>query len=260
MANLKGKTILIGKEPGQGLLYVAVCGKVAALGAPGSVPASVSRCIPQQNVAHAQIEVDHQGNMTITNLKPANVTYVDGIEVMSKRITPSSQVFLGRDRYNLDLNTLLATAEKIVAVAEPASAKEFNISHLRQVWDDFHQKTIERQKHQQKLGLISSAGMLFTVGGGALMALGGKMGLDGFMQDLMPYLTAMGGIVFILSFVLRSKDKSIENTEKATEEFQDHYVCPNPDCNKFLGNLSYKLMKKQYGMQCPFCKCKFIEK
>lgn len=264
MSNLNGKVILVGKEPGQGRLCVAVSGKMAALGQSGCVPASVSRCMPQQNMAHAKIEVDNNGAMTITNMKPANVTYVDGMEVMSKRITGSSRVSLGKDLYAIDLEAILATAEKMAAAPgpspTPAPAKEYNISHLRHVWKNYHDKTISRQKHQQKLGLMSSAGMLFTFGGGALMALGGKMGLDEVMRDLMPYLTATGGIVFILSFILRSKDKSIELAEKTTEEFQELYVCPNPDCNKFLGNLSYKLLKKQYGMHCPYCKCKYVEK
>lgn len=260
MTNLKGKTILIGKEEGQGRLCVAVGGKVAALGQLGSVPASVSRCMPQKGMAHAKISVDNDGTMTITNMKSANVTYVNGIEVMSKHISPNSQVALGKDMFAINLNKVLAIAEKLEEVSELPAPREYNISHLRRVWNDYHNKTIDRQKHQQRLGLVSSAGMLFTFGGGALMALGGKMGLDGIMQDLMPYLTAIGGIVFILSFVLRSRDKSIENAERTTEEFQEHYVCPNPDCNKFLGNISYKLLKKQYGMQCPYCKCKYVEK
>lgn len=257
--NPQTKTILIGKEPGQGRLYVAVGDKVVAVGQPNSVPGSVSRCNPQQGVAHARIDIDSEGGLTVTNLKPANVTYVDGMEVMSKRISESSQLALGKDRYVVDLKTVLAVVSKLSGGKDVAE-KTFGITHLRRVWDDYHAKTLERQKHQQKLGLMSSAGMLFTFGGGALMALGGKMGLDGIMRDLMPYLTATGGIVFILSFVLRSKDKSIEMADKNLEEFQEEYVCPNPECGKFLGNLSYRLLKKQYDMHCPYCKCKYIEK
>lgn len=254
-----GTTILVGKEPGQGRLYVAVGNKVAAMGQPGSVPASVSRCNPQQGIAHARIDIDAQGHMTVTNLKPANMTYVDGMEVMSKRITETSHLALGKDRYEVDLKALLTAVGKL-AGGDAVPEKTFDITPLRRVWDNYHAKTLERQKHQQKLGLMSSAGMLFTFGGGALMALGGKMGLDSVMRDLMPYLTATGGIVFILSFVLKSKDKSIEMADKNLEEFQEEYVCPNPDCGKFLGNLSYRLLKKQYDMHCPYCKCKFIEK
>lgn len=248
--HLRGKTILIGREPDKGRLCVAVGGKVAALGQPGSVPSCVSRCKPQENVAHAKIDVDNQGKMTITNMKSDNITRVDGVEVMSKRITETSKVDMGKDHYAVNVNTILTTAVGLLG---------FNIAHLQRVWDDYHEKTIGIKKHQQRLGLMSSAGMLFTFGGGALTALGGQMGLGGFMQDVMPFLSAIGGIVFILSFILRSKDKTIVNTDKITEDFQEHYVCPNPECNRFLGNYSYKLLKKQYKMQCPHCKCKYVE-
>ena len=262
MNKLNGKTILIGREPDKGRLCVAVDGKVAALGNPGCVPSCVSRCKVQENVAHAKIEVSGDGKMTITNMKPNNQTFVDGVEVMSKTITAGSKVALGKDRYVVHVNAIMVAAEKIVVPGEgctPPPTAEYNITHLKRVWDDYHDKTVAIKKHSHKLGLMSSAGMLFTFGGGALTALGGQMGLGGFMKDLMPFLTAIGGIVFILSFVLRSRDKTIENTEKITEDFQEHYVCPNPKCNKFLGNLSYKLLIKQYKMQCPYCKCKYVE-
>ena len=71
MEQLKGKTILIGKEPSQGRLLVALpgSGKSAAIGLPGSVPASVSRCRPAEGIAHAKISIDQSGNIILTNLK-----------------------------------------------------------------------------------------------------------------------------------------------------------------------------------------------
>ena len=51
MDSLKGHTILIGKEPGQGRLLVALAGngRTAAIGLPGSVPASVSLTFPSRS-------------------------------------------------------------------------------------------------------------------------------------------------------------------------------------------------------------------
>ena len=95
MDRLKGKTILIGKEPGQGRLLVSVSGKTA-VGASNSVPNSVSRCKVAEGVAHAKITVDQSGNMVLTNMKTENVTYVNGSEIASKRILPSNTVELGK--------------------------------------------------------------------------------------------------------------------------------------------------------------------
>ena len=88
--NLKGKTILVGKEPGNGRLFVSVKingqPKTAAIGEMNSVPNSVSRCKPAENTAHCKIEVDATGNLIVTNLKPQNVTYVNGAEIVSKKV------------------------------------------------------------------------------------------------------------------------------------------------------------------------------
>ena len=87
---LKGKTILVGKEPGNGRLFVSVKingqPKTAAIGEMNSVPNSVSRCKPTENTAHCKIEVDNSENITVANLKPQNVTYVNGAEIVSKKV------------------------------------------------------------------------------------------------------------------------------------------------------------------------------
>ena len=76
------------------------------------------------------------------------------------------------------------------------------------------------------------------------------------------YITVpVAAISFGLYFInYKKKDTSYEERKEATERFTDEYVCPNPDCNKFLGNISYKLLKKQYSMHCPYCKSEYVEK
>ena len=273
MDRLKGKTILIGKEPGQGRLLVAIQGngKSATIGTPGSVPACVSRCRPADGVAHAKIYVDHNGNMVLTNMKAQNITYVNGAEIASKRISSSStSVELGRDRFRINLPTVIEAAKKIATIATPPppqpptpSAKKFNITHLERVWNDYHDKGMDIKKRQKQQGIYASLPMFFTMGGGAItfvlsFILGEQYKSE--IQILSGILVVIGLIMLIFSFVRRKNDTSLEDLDKIAEEFQDRYVCPNPDCNKFLGNLSYKLLKKQYSMHCPYCKSEFVEK
>lgn len=73
-------------------------------------------------------------------------------------------------------------------------------------------------------------------------------------------LTGIGIIGNLYSFIGLKNDNTAEVLEQIGETFQDEYVCPNPDCNKFLGNISYRLLKKQYSMHCPYCKSEYIEK
>lgn len=265
---LNGKTIYVGKDPEQSRLMVALVdgGQTlgAAIGEPGSVPACVSRCFPKSGTAHVKMEIDASGKTTITNLKDGNVTYVNGIEIVSKRIADNAIIELGRDRYRLDAAKVFSVAERMAASARKkgaadSSGKEFDISHLEQVWLDFQAKSMDRQKRQKKLGLLGSASLIFSLGGGALSVVAGQLGFGSIMIGIMPVLTIAGFVVCIVSFYLRSKDSSIEEAATDMEEFQDLYVCPNPDCQKFLGNYSYKLMKRQYSMTCPHCKCSFVE-
>ena len=269
MERLKGKTILIGKEPGQGRLLVAIQGngKSAAIGTPGSVPACVSRCKPAEGVAHAKITVDQNGNIVLTNMKSQNVTYVNGSEIASKRVSSSNSIELGKDRFSINLPVVIETAKKIVSVAPPQppapTTKKFNISHLERVWNDFHDRGLEIKKKQKQQGIYASLPMFFTMGGGAItfvlsFILGEQYKSE--IQILSGILMVIGLIMLIFSFMSKKNDTSLEDLEKISEDFQDRYVCPNPDCNKFLGNISYKLLKKQYSMHCPYCKSEFVEK
>lgn len=275
MERLFGKTILIGKEPGQGRLCISVIAngvpKTAALGMPGCVPSCVSRCIPAENVAHAQISVDAAGNMTLKNMKSLNVTYVNGKEIQSKRITADSSVELGKDRYRVSIPAIMAAAQKIAAASAPQSAgagvragvpappaqqqpatqgKEFNIRPLQYVWNDYHNRLLEMQKEQRRLNVIRGGLGIFTTGGILTCVFLGPWGY---------ILTGVGLIGTVYSFVKGKSDTSIEDRERITEEFQDRYVCPNPDCNKSLPAVSYRILRRNYP-KCPHCKCTFVEK
>lgn len=285
MERLKNKTILIGKEPGQGRLLVAVAGtgKTAAIGSPWCVPNCVSRCKPAENVAHAGITIDRSGNLTLSNMKSQNVTFVNGSEIASKRITASSTVELGKDRFAVNIPMILEAAKKIVGVPagspisqsyhkqeQPKTApKKYNISHLEHVWEDFHNNGIEIKKRQKEQGVMASLPMFFTMGGGAITFVlsficGDKYKVE--IQILAGLLVVVGLIVLVYSFTKRKNDNSIEEMEQISENFQLRYVCPNPDCNKFFGSISYKLLKNQLRsckdqrMYCPRCGCELVEK
>ena len=166
--NLKGKTILVGKEPGNGRLFVSVKingqPKTAAYGEMNSVPNSVSRCKPAENTAHCKIEIDTTGNLIVTNLKPQNVTYVNGAEIVSKRVKPDGMLELGKDRYLVSVSTILETASKIVAKVSPTPPpppEEYSIKHLQKVWDDYNNGLRDIKIRTKNIGLLSSIPMAY---------------------------------------------------------------------------------------------------
>jgi len=260
MDRLKGKTIFIGKEPGQGRLLVAVSGgKAAAI--PTTVPNSVSRCKVAEGVAHAKIEVDQNGNMVLTNMKSQNVTYVNGSEIASKRVLPSNIVELGKDRFNINLPVVIETAkkiigEKVIVDKIPPKTLVVNIKHLERVWNHYHDSLKHLREKQKKVNLIRSGCGIFTMCAMPCIFFLGPIGY---------VLTGVGVLGNIYSFVGLKNDNTSDEQERLAEEFQDSYVCPN--CGKFLGNISYKMLKKQIvspkdqKMHCPQgCGAEFIEK
>ncbi len=257
------RKILIGKEPGNGRLMIGFTAKgkmqTVAIGAPNSVPGSVSRYNGDQGSAHLSVDINNDGGLLVTNLKEQNVTYVNGVEIMTKQIAPDTTVELGKDRYPINIQDILKVVEKILRVAEPEEPKTYNIRHLESVWNKFHQQNIELQKRARKQGLHARIPMFFTMGAGAISSIAFACGWGDAVKGLCLALTIIGLVIMFYSFLKSKNDTSIEDRERYMEEFQEKYICPNPKCGKFLGNFSYKLMKRQYSMTCPHCKCKFTE-
>lgn len=251
MEKLKGKKILIGKEPGQGRLLVAVsdCGKSAAIGTAGSVPGSVSRCKPAEGVAHAEVAIDANGRMVVKNLKSMNITFVNGLETASKRVEVSDTIELGKDRFRINLPVVLDTARKLVGGGN--ITKTFNIAHLEVAWNDYHDALRDLREKQKRVNLIRTGCGIFTMCAMPCIFLFGPVGY---------ILTGVGIIGNVYSFIGLKNDNTADEQERIAERFQERYVCPNPECNKYLGILSYKLLKKQYSMHCPYCKCEYVEK
>ena len=259
--------ILIGKEPGQGRLLVSVKvngqTKTAAIGAAGSVPGSVSRCIPAEGKAHCKIEVGPDGGMVITNLKSANVTYVDGMEVMSKKITGASHVTLGKDRYAVSVNTVAEVAKKLAAAGGgptqgDKSGKEYSIQPLRRVWDTYHDELFDLQKRQKNLGLIKSLYIPCTLLSSGAGFLARHIGLtEGAAQAVSYVLYGAAAVILFYGLYRSFTDKSLEEKEQIGERLERDYVCPNPDCRHFLGYQKYDILRQ--NKNCPYCKCRWRE-
>lgn len=281
MEALKGRSILIGKNPGQNNVLIAVKGvpRTGVAGEPNSVPNSVSRCIPTQSVGHARIDIDMNGNMTITNLKHMNVTYVNGAQVESKRIDSSSIIELGMDRYRMNTAAVLKAAKKIIgpaagpaqvhpghrpqpqpqqqAQAQQQDNQQYNILHLREVYRGYNEYVKKLDKDARNRANMQRIPIFFTMGGGVISSLAVFLNWDESIRYLCFGLTIIGLILMIVLFIMSRNDTTADKKELAKDQFQDRYVCPK--CGRFLGHQSYKLLKKQYGMQCPYCKCKYVE-
>lgn len=256
MQRLKGKTILIGRKSDDSRLaiFVQPDNKAGVTGEPGSVPRSVSRCIPDTGAAHAKIVVNQDLTMTIHNLKEENCTFVNGLPIATKTIVETDSVALGGNRFNISLPEVLNVAKKILG---PVPEQPYNISHLQRVWDEYQEELDRINTKRQNSAKQRTLPIIIAMAAGVLGSL------VGFVWKNETLGSIIGGVGVAIAIILHiknytTKDTSREETKIANENFQDLYVCPK--CGRFHGAMSYKLLKQQYGMKCPGCKCNYVEK
>ena len=256
--NLKGKTILVGKEPGNGRLFVSVKingqPKTAAIGEMNSVPNSVSRCKPAENTAHCKIEVDSIGNLTVTNLKPQNVTYVNGTEIVSKKVKSNGTIELGKDKYSINVGTIVETAKKIVDSVLPPPPAECSIRHLEKVWKKYHGGNIEMAKEQQHMAAKQSLTPILTVGSGVAVSVFAF--ISPFAMVIGIPISAYGVFLMYKNYKARKNDTTIDDKEMLSADFERNYVCPK--CGHFLGYRSFFLVSQD--KKCIYCNAVWSDK
>ncbi len=269
MDRLRGRTILIGRSPDDGRLCVGVLTsghpKVAKVNVQVPVPACVSRCKPAEGTAHCSVQVDQSGNMTLTNMKPGNATYVDGLKVVSKRVSRDSSVSLGKDRYPLDLGLVLDAAMGMLDGASSragapgqgpaAQGKQYGISHLGKVWDEYEGTMADIQRLQEERGRKR---MLPIMIGSVSAVLSPILGfcIPGNTYWITMLIAAISLVMYLRIYF--SKDTTTGMKKDAQDRLIDEYVCPNPSCGHFMGFQPYKVLRQ--GRKCPYCGCAFMEK
>lgn len=241
--------IIIGRE--SGAAEPRLCLKTGTvtkyIGAPGSVPRSVSR-------SHCIISLDEANNLNVKNVSDSNALYVNGMEYKSKSINETDLVELGPERYRLDV------AAVIKAFKAPANAqnnnssaasgvKSYDISSLKRVWDDYTQAKLNIQIRERKIGALSAIPGVLTM---ASVPLAVTMpGLRG----LFVAVAVCGAITFAVIRIKSAANVPLIQKE-LDEKFQDTYVCPH--CSHFLGNQRFELILRNGS--CPWCKSKYTDK
>ncbi|MCM1004765.1 MAG: FHA domain-containing protein [Prevotella sp.] len=257
MQTLIGKTFIIGRDPQQGGLLVCeeVTQKKAALKTNQPVPQYVSRCLPDQKTAHCKLQISEQGGLILTNMKNQNETLVNGKNIATKSINVNDKVELGAGHFRIDMSKIVATAKIIVGAnqkpGQPVSPKgAVNISGLEAVWNRFIDGKNSVGDRQRQVNLIRTGSAIFTMCAMPCIAI--------FENKVIGFsLTGVGILGNLISFIGLKSENATKRIQELTDEFQNDYVCPK--CGKFLGNMSYNLMKKQYSMKCPFCKVDYCE-
>lgn len=222
--------LIIGRDGATAKLKVVNGTQVNLYGEAASVPVDVSR-------QHCQLTAIDDNTFLIKNIKAANVTWVNGIEVQTKKISKDDKVELGQSRYTVPLLEILEQMKPNIA----------DITPLKAVWEEYNQSTIAIKKRQQKNNLLARIPIFLTMLGGGLIAVS---------EAIRPYsitFTVIALLIMAYGFYRQATDRGIDEQEKLKKQFQRDYVCPK--CGRFMGFVDYDLLCQNNN--CPACKARY---
>lgn len=224
---------IIGRDAITSQLKIAFGSQIIRIGAQCSVPQTVSR-------EHVRLSVGNDGKMRITNLKPLNVTFVNGHSVESKGITASDSITLGSSHYHLDLTAVLAAIQKVMP-------KVVDIRPLKDVWDKYYKAQLDARIRQGKFVALSSGTGLITMAAVVLSFMGVGLGVR-----IACYVVAAVFILITIITRYQNATKLPLQQEEWKKWLRNNYKCPS--CGHSF-NMDYDTLS-QYD-NCPYCKAKF---
>lgn len=221
---------------------------------------------PSVSREHCKVTDNGDGTYTVENLSQ-NGTKVDGQDIIRAKATLNSRIQLGQS-FSATLVELLGvssastTASKSTAynssntASSPSSqqkqeVKTFNISHLRDVWENFNQTNLDMAAKQRKVNLTRTGFGILTMCTVPVSILIGTT-----IAYALPVLGVLGNVY---SFVGMKNAETPEQRQQRIDEFDDAWICPNPECGHSLRAKNYKLLVRNF-QSCPYCKCKYVEK
>ena len=219
--------------------------------------------------SHCKVTDNGDGTFIIENLSPSG-TKVDGIDIIRSTVKLNSRIQLGQS-FSATLVELIgvpASEGKSAGQAEvprmPGASgtktqenivKTYDISHLRRIWDDFNNTNLEMAEAQRKTNLVRTGLGIFT-----MCAMPTIYFFDSQLGYVLPCIGILGNVY---SFVGMKNAETAEQRQRRQDEFDDAWVCPNPECGHSLLAKNYKMLFRNYvrnHQPCPYCKCKYTEK
>lgn len=236
--------IIIGREEGARRLHCIVGGREFNIGQAGMVPLSVSR-------RHCKLIVNGT-NIHIENIKAQNVTFVDGNQIISKGITPSSSVQLGEEKFLVPLQQILQLAGCSMGngMAPQKEMPTFSLKPMKAVWNEYDSKRMEIMNNAAKFANRQRLQGIFSMLG---MCIGFIQGIDQTLRMVLVFAALCVGVYF---FIRGSIGISVQQQlHDLDEEYAKKYRCPNPDCGRPFGAIPYRNI--EYNKQCLACGCKY---
>lgn len=224
--------IIIGRDASTSQLKITLGQQSKTFGAMGCVPMTVSR-------QHCCLTLNADGTYKIVNLKPQNITYINGVEVMAKTILESDRIELGPSKFLVSWDWVKSMIPQQV-----------DFRPLKKVWEEYDGHKLDQQIADRKFNSLRGITGLITMGAIALSII-----FPEFRESPLYIGVYLLAILISAAFTVKAYQDSSKGPMKAkklTEDFQQHYVCPH--CHHFLGFQSYDVLMQNTA--CPYCKAK----
>ena len=194
---------------------------------------------PHVSRHHACLVREDHGCWLLEDLGSTNGTFVNGSQIVKKRITPTDKIILGTG-YVLNLTEALKYNYDY--------SEEF--AALKKVYDDYVQEKVKIQSTNQfKTRLFQSLPF----------ALPGVIGVViGFLGKGSPEFLAISLFITICAPTIgiylgaKQASKTPQQLQDIANRFKIDYVCPK--CGTFLGEIPWESLRNR--KQCPVSSCK----
>ncbi|MDR0995106.1 MAG: FHA domain-containing protein [Tannerella sp.] len=198
---------------------------------------------PQVSRHHARLTRDEQGILLLEDLQSTNGTFVNGAQILKKRITPTDHVVLGSN-YILDIGQALR--------ANNDYCEEF--AALKQVYDTYISKKVRIQSANTFRTRLFQA-LPFALPG----IVGGIISLAGGSRTFLgiSLLVAICAPCIGIYLGARQAAKAPQLLQDLANRFKIDYVCPK--CGAFLGEIPWESLANKKHCPVPSCKAKWVD-
>lgn len=223
---------IVGRNAQSSLLQIIVNGRKQDVPAIGKLPLSISE-------QHLKVQMLDSKTIVVTNLDVDNDTYVNGRNILKKKVCHKDIIELGSDHFCLKWDYI----DKIMP-------RTVDIRHLRDIWNDYENRNMECQVAERKFNTLRSVTGILSMCAVIL----------GFVAGGGPFMIFV--YVIIISIMIASTISAYKKAETAPAEARElkkdlekRYVCPH--CGHFLGMQSYDVLSQ--NDKCPYCKSIYLK-
>lgn len=199
---------------------------------------------PHVSRHHAQLVNTEDNGWIIEDLNSTNGTFVNGDQVMRKRIVASDIIRLG-DNFTLNLTEIQKRLNDY--------SDEFNA--LKAVYDEYIKEKVKIQASNQfKIRLLQS--LPFAIPGiiGVIFGFLGKGSPTLFTISLIIAICAPTIGIFLGA---KQSAKIPQQLQDLSNRFKTAYVCPK--CGVFLGEIPWESLRKRKCCPVSTCKAKWTK-